>query len=77
VSLKEAKKILAPLKEHPASSEWLSVPDAAARAKLAPATLWTWIRQGRLRVYGRSGGFRVRMADVLPEWEPSNPPRAD
>jgi hypothetical protein len=51
-------------------SDLCSIPEAAARTRLNPFTIWRWIREGHIQAYGRPGCLRVSVADLLPEFEP-------
>jgi hypothetical protein len=46
------------------------VAEAAVRAHLNAFTVWRWIREGRIKAYGRPGCLRVSLADLLPEYDP-------
>jgi hypothetical protein len=52
-------------------SELCSVQEAAVRARINVFTIWRWIRERRIRAYGRPGCLRVCVADLLPEYNPS------
>lgn len=44
----------------------MSVNDAAHYTCIHPGTIRRWIRQGRVRAYGRRGVYRVMLEDVMP-----------
>jgi excisionase family DNA binding protein len=48
--------------------ELCSVRTAACALGLSSRTIWRWIRQGKLRAWGRRGAIRVLLAEVLPAY---------
>lgn len=49
-----------------AFSRLLPVYDAACIAGVHPGSVRRWIRQGKVRAFGRRGTYRVMMEDLLP-----------
>jgi excisionase family DNA binding protein len=52
------------LAERPPASEYLSVVEAARVASVAPATIRSWVREGKLRRHGTPRVLRVRRNDL-------------
>jgi excisionase family DNA binding protein len=52
--------------KQPSRLNLLRVREAAFAAQMHPDTVRRWIREGRLRGYGRRGTYRVALEDLLP-----------
>ena len=48
-----------------AEHDFVSVNEAARRAKIAPKTIYRWISDSKVPAFGRGNAIRVRMSDVL------------
>ena len=53
-------------------SDLCPVTEAAVRTRISPFTIWKWIREGRIKAYGRHKCLRVSVADLLPEYSPKD-----
>ncbi|HUQ91250.1 MAG TPA: helix-turn-helix domain-containing protein [Bryobacteraceae bacterium] len=51
----------------------MSVRGAAYASGIHQDTIRKWIREGKLRAYGKKGHYRVCLGDVLPVISPENP----
>jgi excisionase family DNA binding protein len=61
--------------EHPVTTELLTVPEAAALAKVKPATIRTWIADGKLAASRVGRRHRIRRADLDALAHDDQPPR--
>ena len=67
--LNEQKQVIDRLARKPAPTslfDLLSVREAAYASRIHQDTIRRWIREGRLRAYGRRGTYRVNLKDLLP-----------
>jgi excisionase family DNA binding protein len=60
-----AGQVAAALAERPAVAELLSTAEAAAHAKVTPATIWRWIAAGKLPEHRAGREVRIARADQL------------
>src|SRR5678815_5470632 len=56
-----------------ADTDYITIAEAASRAKIHPRTICRWINEGKIPAWGTGRVTRVRMADVM---RPRKPPRA-
>ena len=50
--------------------DYMTIGAASELARVKEQTIRRWIREGRLKAYGYRGCLRIRMSELLPEWDP-------
>lgn len=60
---------LADAKPYVHPEAFLTIQEAAAVSGLAVGTIQRWVMRRRIRSFGYRGAIRVRLCDVLPEFE--------